>query len=154
MKSFQINLTISECLGDWTRSEWWECILYWRADIWISRNHKTFLILSSFNSDNFLLEAFRFIFKKLDWWFSFAGINKTKLLIDLQSQPPSIILYCSWKHSRWIALNFLHFSVPMLSVETVLGMMTNLPCNITPSVPGDQVYSIKSFYERELFLQN
>ena len=30
-------------------------------------------------------------------------------------------------------------SVPLLSVETVLGMMTNLPCNITPSVPGDQV---------------
>lgn len=24
-------------------------------------------------------------------------------------------------------------------METVLGMMTNLPCNITPSVPGDQV---------------
>ena len=32
-----------------------------------------------------------------------------------------------------------HVSVPLLSVETVLGMMTNLPCNITPSVPGDQV---------------
>ena len=31
------------------------------------------------------------------------------------------------------------FPVPLLSVETVLGMMTNLPCNITPSVPGDQV---------------
>merc|ERR550532_564854 len=30
-------------------------------------------------------------------------------------------------------------NVPLLSVETVLGMMTNLPCNITPSVPGDQV---------------
>jgi len=30
-------------------------------------------------------------------------------------------------------------NVPVLSVETVLGMMTNLPCNITPSVPGDQV---------------
>ena len=29
--------------------------------------------------------------------------------------------------------------VPVLAVETVLGMMTNLPCNITPSVPGDQV---------------
>ena len=30
-------------------------------------------------------------------------------------------------------------AVPVLAVETVLGMMTNLPCNITPSVPGDQV---------------
>ena len=40
------------------------------------------------------------------------------------------------------------FSVPMLSVETVLGMMTNLPCNITPSVPGDQVIkNCLEFYE-------
>ena len=86
-----------------------------------------------------LAGSFPLIFKKLDWWFSIAGINKTKLLIDLQSKPPSIILYCSWKYFQWIALNIFHFSVPMLSVETVLGMMTNLPCNITPSVPGDQV---------------
>ena len=34
----------------------------------------------------------------------------------------------------------------MLAVETVLGMMTNLPCNITPSVPGDQVNSFLSSF--------
>ena len=27
----------------------------------------------------------------------------------------------------------------MMRVETVSGMLTNLPCNITPSVPGDRV---------------
>ena len=31
------------------------------------------------------------------------------------------------------------FPVPMMKVETVSGMLTNLPCNITPSVPGDRV---------------
>ena len=34
---------------------------------------------------------------------------------------------------------FLFISVPMMRVETVSGMLTNLPCNITPSVPGDRV---------------
>ena len=31
------------------------------------------------------------------------------------------------------------FSVPLMKVETVSGMLANLPCNITPSVPGDRV---------------
>ena len=31
------------------------------------------------------------------------------------------------------------FPVPMMKFETVSGMLTNLPCNITPSVPGDRV---------------
>lgn len=30
-------------------------------------------------------------------------------------------------------------NVPTMSVQTVAGMLTNLPCNITPSVPGDRV---------------
>jgi len=30
-------------------------------------------------------------------------------------------------------------NVPMMKVQTVSGMLTNLPCNITPSVPGDRV---------------
>ena len=29
--------------------------------------------------------------------------------------------------------------VPVTHVGTVLGMLTNLPCNITPSLPGDRV---------------
>ena len=41
--------------------------------------------------------------------------------------------------SRHLVMLMFSLAVPLLSVETVLGMMTNLPCNITPSVPGDQV---------------
>ncbi len=31
------------------------------------------------------------------------------------------------------------FSVPVTNVQTVSGMLTNLPCNITPTVAGDKV---------------
>ena len=33
---------------------------------------------------------------------------------------------------------FSLFSVPLTFVQSVSGMLTNLPCNITPSVPGDK----------------
>lgn len=34
---------------------------------------------------------------------------------------------------------FVLLSVPLTSVQSVAGMLTNLPCNITPALPGDKV---------------
>ena len=42
----------------------------------------------------------------------------------------------------------------MMKVETVSGMLTNLPCNITPSVPGDRVLIVlwyKDGYGKPLY---
>ena len=44
--------------------------------------------------------------------------------------------------------------VPMMNVRTVVGMLTNLPCNITPSVPGDRVLIVlwyKDGYGKPLY---
>ena len=45
----------------------------------------------------FLVGSFSVLSNKFDWWFSFSGINKTKLLIDLQSQPSIHHFYCSYQ---------------------------------------------------------
>jgi len=49
---------------------------------------------------------------------------------------------CCLAMGQWASLGLLppeEENVPMMRVETVSGMLTNLPCNITPSVPGDRV---------------
>jgi len=51
-------------------------------------------------------------------------------------------LLLSLATGQWVSLGLLppeEENVPMMKVETVSGMLTNLPCNITPSVPGDRV---------------
>ena len=41
------------------------------------------------------------------------------------------------------------FTVPVTKVSSVSGMLTNLPCNITPSQPDDKVNLVLWYKDRE-----
>ena len=44
---------------------------------------------------------------------------------------------------------FFYFSAPLTYVSSVSGMLTNLPCNITPSLPEDKVNLVLWYKDQE-----
>ena len=72
-------------------------------------------------------------------------IKQTKL--NIYTRSIILILILSFKNPHY-HIPF-SFTVPVTKVSSVSGMLTNLPCNITPSQPDDKVNLVLWYKDRE-----
>ena len=72
-------------------------------------------------------------------------IKQTKL--NIYTRSALLILISSFKNPHY-HIPF-SFTVPVTKVSSVSGMLTNLPCNITPSQPDDKVNLVLWYKDRE-----